>query len=67
MLERAREFGRVVALHETLQKIEASFAGAETAGERLAAEATLQRARARVEELSRDDSPIEQQSSPPYE
>jgi hypothetical protein len=52
-------------LREKLRKIEAMFAGAGTAGERLAAEAALQRVRARVEELVRNDPPIEQQFSLP--
>ncbi|MEK9282231.1 MULTISPECIES: hypothetical protein [unclassified Bradyrhizobium] len=50
-------------LREKLRKIEALFAGTGTAGERLAAEAALQRVRARVEELARHDPPIEQQFS----
>ncbi|WP_407112424.1 hypothetical protein [Bradyrhizobium sp. LMG 9283] len=52
-------------LREKLRKIEALFAGAGTAGERLAAEAALQRVRARVEELARHDPAIEQQFSLP--
>jgi hypothetical protein len=52
-------------LREKLRKIEALFAGAGTTGERLAAEAALQRVRARVEELARNDPPIEQQFSLP--
>ncbi|WP_024511963.1 hypothetical protein [Bradyrhizobium sp. ARR65] len=52
-------------LREKLRKIEALFGGAGTAGERLAAEAPLRRARARVEELARHDPPIEQQFSLP--
>lgn len=40
-------------LREKLRKIEALFVGAGTAGERLAAEAALQRVRARVQELAR--------------
>ena len=46
-------------LREKLQKIEALFAGAGTPGERSAAEAALHRVRARVEELARQDPPIE--------
>ena len=42
-------------LREKLRKIEALFAGAGTAGERLAAEAALERVRARLGELSRQD------------
>ena len=45
-------------LREKLRKIEALFVGAGTAGERLAAEAALQRVRARVEELARHEPPI---------
>jgi hypothetical protein len=52
-------------LREKLLKIEALFVGAGTAGERLAAEAALQRVRAWVEELARHDPPIEQQFSLP--
>jgi hypothetical protein len=44
---------------------EALFAGAGTAGGRLAAEAALQRVRARVEELARHDPQMEQQFSLP--
>jgi len=49
----------------TLRKIEALFAGAGTAGERLAAEAALERVRARLGELSRQDPSIEMQFSMP--
>lgn len=42
-------------LRDKLRKIEALFAGAGTAGERRAAEAALQRVRARFEELARHD------------
>lgn len=52
-----------VELREKLRKIEALFAGAGTAGERLAAEAALERVRARLGELERRDSPIEMQFS----
>jgi hypothetical protein len=52
-------------LREKLRKIEALFAGAGTAEERLAAEAALQRVRAGVEELARHDPPIEQPFSLP--
>lgn len=52
-------------LREKLRKIEALFVGGGTAGERLAAEAALQRVRARVEELARNDPPIELQFSLP--
>ena len=52
-------------LREKLRKIEALFAGAGTTGERLAAEAALERVRARLTELGRKDSPIEMQFSMP--
>ena len=52
-------------LREKLRKIEALFAGASTAGERLAAEAALERVRARLAELGRRDPPIEMQFSMP--
>src|ERR1700723_2570353 len=52
-------------LREKLRKIEALFAGAGTAGERLAAEAALERVRARLGELSRQDLSIEMQFSMP--
>jgi hypothetical protein len=52
-------------LCEKLRKIEALFAGAGTAGERLAAEAALERVRARLGELSRQDPSIEMQFSMP--
>ena len=48
-------------LREKLRKIEALFAGAGTAGERLAAEAALESVRARLAELSRRD-PLRLQS-----
>ncbi len=50
-------------LREKLRKIEALFAGAGTAGERDAAEAALQRVRARLDELERNDLPVEMQFS----
>jgi hypothetical protein len=50
-------------LREKLRKIEALFAGAGTAGERLAAEAALQRVRARLAALERSDPVIEMQFS----
>ena len=53
------------ALREKLRKIEALFAGAGTAGERNAAEAALERVRARLAELRRHDTPIEMQFSLP--
>jgi hypothetical protein len=52
-------------LREKLRKIEALFAGAGTAGERLAAEATLERVRERLAELGRHDPSIEMQFSMP--
>ncbi|HSV22101.1 MAG TPA: hypothetical protein VLJ17_03635, partial [Xanthobacteraceae bacterium] len=52
-------------LREKLRKIEALFAGAGTAGERLAAEAALERVRARLAELGRRDPPVEIQFSMP--
>jgi hypothetical protein len=52
-------------LREKLRKIEALFAGAGTAGERLAAEAALERVRARLAELGRRDATIEMHFSMP--
>ena len=52
-------------LREKLRKIEALFAGAGTAGERLAAGAALERVRARLAELGRLDPAIEMQFSMP--
>ncbi len=52
-------------LREKLRKIEALFAGAGTAGERLAAEAALERVRERLAELGRQDPSIEMQFSMP--
>src|SRR5918997_71089 len=52
-------------LREKLRKIEALFAGAGTVGEKLAAEAALERVRARLAELQRSDKPIEMQFSLP--
>jgi hypothetical protein len=52
-------------LRDKLRKIEALFAGAGTAGERLAAEAALARVRARLAELGRRDPPVEIQFSMP--
>jgi hypothetical protein len=52
-------------LREKLRKIEALFAGAGTAGERMAAEAALERVRARLGEAVRQDPPIEMQFSLP--
>jgi hypothetical protein len=50
-------------LRDKLRKIEALFAGAGTAGERLAAEAALARVRARLAEISQQDPPVEMQFS----
>jgi hypothetical protein len=50
-------------LRDRLRKIEALFAGAGTAGERLAAEAALARVRARLAELGQLDPPVEIQFS----
>lgn len=50
-------------LREKLRKIEALFAGAGTSGERLAAEAALERVRARLTELGAQDPPVELQIS----
>src|ERR1700751_4434133 len=52
-------------LREKLRKIEALFAGAGTVGERIAAEAALERVRARLAELERRDPPTEIQFSLP--
>ncbi len=52
-------------LREKLRKVEALFCGAGTAGERVAAEAALERVRARLAELGRRDPPIEMQFSMP--
>ena len=52
-------------LREKLRKIETLFAGAGTAGERLAAEAALERVRERLAELGRQDPSIEMQFSMP--
>src|SRR6202047_1784482 len=52
-------------LREKLRKIEALFAGAGTAGERLAAEAALERVRARLTELGEKDPAVEMQFSLP--
>src|SRR3977135_2547899 len=48
-------------LREKLRKIEALFAGAGSAGERLAAEAARQGVRARLADLGRSDPAIEMQ------
>ena len=46
-------------LREKLRKIEALFAGAGSEGERLAAEAALQRVRERLAQAQRQEKPIE--------
>src|SRR5581483_2270352 len=46
-------------LRDRLRKIEALFAGAATPGERSAAEAALERVRARLSDMRRRDPPIE--------
>ncbi len=50
-------------LREKLRKIEALFAGAGTAGEKFAAEAALERVRARLANLGHSDTPTEMQFS----
>jgi hypothetical protein len=52
-------------LREKLRKVEALFAGAGTEGERLAAEAALERIRARLAEFGRSEAPIEIKISVP--
>ncbi len=52
-------------LRDKLRKIEALFAGAGTAGERMAAEAALERLRGRLAELQQRDAAIEMQFSLP--
>lgn len=52
-------------LREKLRKLEALFAGAGTAGEKQAAEAGLERIRARLAELEQSDPAIEMQFSLP--
>ncbi len=52
-------------LRAKLRKLEALFVGAGTPGEKAAAEAGLERIRARLAELERSDSPIEMQFSLP--
>jgi len=52
-------------LREKLRKIEALFSGAGTAGERLAAGAALERVRAKLAELEREDPATEMQFSIP--
>jgi hypothetical protein len=50
-------------LREKLRKIEALFAGATNPGERGAAEAALERVKARLAETARHDLPVEMQFS----
>jgi hypothetical protein len=50
-------------LREKLRKIEALFAGAGTVGEKLAAEAALERVRARLAESAKHDVVVEMQFS----
>lgn len=52
-------------LRDKLRKIEALFSGAGTAGERLAAGAALERVRAKLVELEREDPATEMQFSIP--
>lgn len=52
-------------LREKLEKVEALYFGAGTTGERDAAEAALQRLRAKLAEISRQDPPVEMQFSMP--
>src|SRR5882757_2121056 len=52
-------------LRDKLRKVEALFAGAGTEGERLAAEAALERIRARLAEFGRSEAPIEIKISVP--
>ena len=52
-------------LRDRLRKIEALFAGAGTAGERMAADAARARVQARLAELERRDPPVEMQLSMP--
>jgi hypothetical protein len=55
--------GETIGMHsqlrDKLRKIEALFAGGATARERGAAEAALERVRAKLAELERQDSPVE--------
>jgi hypothetical protein len=63
--DEARRMSTESQLREKLRKIEALFAGAGTTRERLAAEAALERLRARLTELGHKDSPVEMQFSMP--
>ncbi|MGK9170656.1 hypothetical protein KXR53_30435 [Inquilinus limosus] len=60
-----RAAGMDAHLRDKLRKIEALYAGAGTAGERLAAEAALQRLRARLKAQEERDPPVEMQFSLP--
>lgn len=52
-------------LREKLQKVEALYSGAGTAGEKNAAEAAMERLGAKLAEASRRDPPVEMQFSMP--
>ena len=52
-------------LRDKLEKVEALYFGAGTAGEKNAAEAAIERLRARLAEISRRDPPVEMQFSMP--
>ena len=52
-------------LREKLQKVEALYSGAGTAGEKNAAGAAMERLRAKLVEISRRDPPVEMQFSMP--
>jgi hypothetical protein len=71
MVPFAERMGTVIAmgiqeqLREKLEKVEALYFGAATVGERNAAEAALQRLRAKLAEISRQDPPVEMQFSMP--
>lgn len=52
-------------LQEKLRKVEALYFGASTDGERYAAEAAVQRLRAKLAEINRRDPPVEMQFSMP--
>ena len=52
-------------LRDKLEKVEALYFGAGTAGEKTAAEAAIERLRARLAEISRQDPPVEMQFSMP--
>ena len=52
-------------LRDRLKKVEALYFGAATAGERDAAEAAAERLKAKLEEVSRRDPPIEMKFSLP--